>query len=173
MQAARFNTLYENYGSAIFARCCRLLDDRSAAEDAAQEIFLRVHRHIGSAPPNDDALRWMYRITTNYCLNMLRDRKLRPVPTDNLSQVVAVACPEERIVDRDLGRRLTMNAPAHLRVVAWLYHVEGLAQHEIADELGISRRTVVNYLTAFHEYAMKFPGVTAKPTRPRSRRGEN
>lgn len=159
MHASRFNALYESYGSAIFARCCRLLDDRSAAEDAAQEIFLRVHRHIGSAPANEEALRWMFRITTNYCLNMLRDRKLRPAPTDDYADLVGVACPEERIADRDLGRRLTMRAPAHLRAVAWLYHVEGLAQHEIANELGISRRTVVNYLNAFNDYAERFPGT--------------
>lgn len=158
MRPNRFDALYADYHPAIFARCCRLLDDRSAAEDASQEIFLRVHRHIGSAPANDEALRWMFRITTNYCLNMLRDRKLRPPPTDDFSQVVGVACPEERIADRDLGRRLAMRAPAHLRAVAWLYHVEGLAQHEIAEELGISRRTVVNYLGAFAEYAERFGG---------------
>jgi RNA polymerase sigma-70 factor (ECF subfamily) len=165
MPSDRFAALYESYRPAILARCCRLLDDRSAAEDAAQETFLRVHRHIGSAPPNEEALRWMFRIATNYCLNMLRDRKLRPRPTDDLSQVADVTCPEERIADRDLGRRLAMRTPAHLRAVAWLYHVEGLAQHEIAGELGISRRTVVNYLGAFAAHAEKFPGVRREPLR--------
>ena len=48
--------------------------------------------------------------------------------------------------------------------MAWLYHVEGLAQHEIAQELNISRRTVVNYLNAFNAYAEKFPSeVPARP----------
>jgi RNA polymerase sigma-70 factor (ECF subfamily) len=167
MRPDRFQDLYDSYGPAIFARCCRLLDDRSAAEDAAQEVFLRVHRHIGAAPANDEALRWMFRITTNYCLNMLRDQKLRPMLTDDLSRMVDGRCSEERVADRDLGRRLAMRAPAHLRAVAWLHHVEGLAQHEVAQQLGISRRTVVNYLSAFNEYAARFPGVT--PARPLSR----
>jgi RNA polymerase sigma-70 factor (ECF subfamily) len=153
MHADRFNALYAHYGSAILARCCRLLNDRSAAEDASQEIFLRVHRHIGAAPAHDEALRWIFRITTNYCLNMLRDRKLRPTPTDDCDHLVGVASPEERIADRDLGRRLTQRAPTHLRMAAWLYHVEGLAQQEIAGEMGISRRTVVNYLNAFSAFA--------------------
>jgi RNA polymerase sigma-70 factor (ECF subfamily) len=171
MHADRFQSLYQSYGPVIFARCCRLLEDRSAAEDASQEIFIRVHRHIRSAPGNDEALRWMFRIATNYCLNMLRDRKLRPMPMDDLSQVAGVLSPEDHLADRDLGRRLTERAPAHLRAVAWLYHVEGLAQHEIAEELHISRRTVVNYLNAFNAYAEKFPG--AVPARPlaRSARG--
>jgi RNA polymerase sigma-70 factor (ECF subfamily) len=167
MRADRFQDLYDSYGPTIFARCCRLLADRSAAEDASQEIFLRVHRHIGSAPDDAEALRWMFRITTNYCLNMLRDRKLRPTPTDDVSRMIDAGCSEERIADRDLGRRLTMRAPAHLRAVAWLYHVEGLAQHEIAQELNISRRTVVNYLGAFNAYAERFPD--AIPPRPLAR----
>jgi RNA polymerase sigma-70 factor (ECF subfamily) len=171
MHTDRFQSLYDSYGPAIFARCCRLLDDRSAAEDAAQEIFLRVHRHIGSAPEHDEALRWMFRITTNYCLNMLRDRKLRPTPTDDVSRMVGVDCPEDRIVDRDLGRRLTLRAPAHLRAVAWLYHVVGLAQHEIAQQLNISRRTVVNYLGAFNDYAEHFPGARPLARTDRAVRG--
>jgi RNA polymerase sigma-70 factor (ECF subfamily) len=153
MQADRFNALYTSYGSAVRARCCRLLEDQSAAEDAAQEVFLRVHRHIGSAPADEEALRWMFRITTNYCLNMLRDRKLRPTPTDDLSRLVTTGCPEERFAHRDLARRLTSRAPAHLRAVAWLYHVEERDQQEVADELGVSRRTVVNYLAAFARFA--------------------
>jgi len=159
MDAERFNQLYESHSPAIYARCCRLLGDRAAAQDAAQEIFFRVHRHIGSAPANDEVLRWMFRIATNYCLNVIRDRKLRPAPTNDLADLVGVASPEERIADRDLGRRMTLRAPAHVRTVAWLYHVEGLAQHEIAEEVGISRRTVVNYLGAFAEHAKKFPEV--------------
>jgi RNA polymerase sigma-70 factor (ECF subfamily) len=167
MHSPRFQSLYENYGPAVFARCCRLLEDRSAAEDAAQEVFLRVHRHIGSAPSDAEALRWMFRITTNYCLNMLRDRKLRPTPTDDVTRMVDAGCSEDRLAARDLGRRLTMRAPAHLRAVAWLHHVEGMAQHEVAQQLGISRRTVVNYLAAFNEYAARFPG--ARPARARLR----
>jgi RNA polymerase sigma-70 factor, ECF subfamily len=157
----RFEDLYARYGAAIYARCCRLLDDQAAAEDAAQEIFLRVHRHIGSAPVHapDEALRWMFRIATNYCLNMLRDRKRRPIPTEDLADLACDGSLEEGIAERDLGRRLTMRAPEHIRAVAWSYHVEGLAQHEIAEEFGISRRTVVNYLGAFAAFARKFEGA--------------
>jgi RNA polymerase sigma-70 factor (ECF subfamily) len=153
METARFNALYTSYSPAIRARCCRLLEDRAAAEDALQEVFLRVHRHIDSAPADDEALRWMFRITTNYCLNMLRDRKLRPMPTDDLSRLATADCAEERFAHRDLARRVTSLAPAHLRDVAWLYYVEERDQQEVADLLGISRRTVVNYLAAFTRFA--------------------
>jgi RNA polymerase sigma-70 factor (ECF subfamily) len=162
----RFEDLYVRHGAAVFARCRRLLDDHAAAEDAAQETFLRVHHHIRSAPAHDpdETLRWMFRIATNYCLNMLRDRRRRPIPTDDLAQVAGREVGEEQIADRDLSRRLTLQAPEHIRAVAWSYHVEGLAQQEIADEFGISRRTVVNYLGAFTTFARKFErSLVARP----------
>jgi RNA polymerase sigma-70 factor (ECF subfamily) len=161
----RFEDLYVRHGTAVFARCRRLLDDHAAAEDAAQETFLRVHHHIRSAPAHDpdEALRWMFRIATNYCLNMLRDRRRRPIPTDDLAQLAGRDSGEELMADRDLGRRLTLQAPEHIRAVAWSYHVEGLAQQEIADEFGISRRTVVNYLGAFTTFARKFERSLVRP----------
>src|SRR5690242_18415229 len=42
--------LYRKYGPYIYVRCARLLGDRSAAEDATQETFMRVHRHLHKAP---------------------------------------------------------------------------------------------------------------------------
>jgi RNA polymerase sigma-70 factor (ECF subfamily) len=156
MPSDRFSDLYENYGPAIYARCCRILDNRASAEDAAQETFLRVHRHIDSVPPRDEALRWMYRIATNYCLNVLRDGRREREPIGDLPEIADAGISEERLADCDLVRRLVRRAPQSIRVAAWLYHVDGLHQHEIARELGVSRRTVVNHLAAFAEHARKF-----------------
>src|SRR4051794_38631577 len=75
--------LYRRYGPFIYARCVRLLDDRAAAEDATQETFMRVHRHLRKAPDTNEALGWIYRIATNYCLNEIRNRKLRPQPASD------------------------------------------------------------------------------------------
>ncbi|MFI5376709.1 MAG: sigma factor, partial [Candidatus Rokuibacteriota bacterium] len=52
----------------------------ASAEDATQETFVRVRRHLEKAPDAHEALLWIYRIATNYCLNELRDRKGRPEP---------------------------------------------------------------------------------------------
>src|SRR5262245_12099271 len=78
--AGRVTELYRSYGGIIYARCRKLLGDDSAAEDAAQETFIRVFRHLDRAPDERAALAWIYRIATNYCLNEIRDRRLRPRP---------------------------------------------------------------------------------------------
>jgi RNA polymerase sigma-70 factor (ECF subfamily) len=148
-------TLYRTFGGAIYSRCRRILDDPQAAEDATQETFLRVYRHLEEVPDMGQALRWIYRIATNYCLNEVRNRKLRPLPVEQLPEGAPVVPIDGPIADRQLVQRVVARVPEKLRAVAWLYHVDGMDQAEVADVLGISRRTVVNRLNAFREKARR------------------
>lgn len=154
MTEDRLTELYRLYGPAIYARCRRLLGDGASAEDATQETFMRVHRHLAKADSRE-ALAWIYRIATNYCLNEIRNRKHRPEPHDELPDVIG-ADVAGILADRDLAARIVERAPEKLRVVAWLHHVDGLEQGEVARVLDISRRTVVNRLAEFAENAKKF-----------------
>jgi RNA polymerase sigma-70 factor (ECF subfamily) len=133
-----------------------LLGDEAAAEDATQETFLRVHRHLHRVADGDEALRWIYRIATNYCLNEIRNRKRRPAPVEMLPERAPALGGEERIADRDLVARLLDGMPTKLRSPAWLYHVDGFEQDEVASILGISRRTVATRLALFLEKTRKF-----------------
>lgn len=151
-------TLYRRYGPFIYARCVRLLDDRAAAEDATQETFMRVHRHLARAPDPNDALGWIYRIATNYCLNELRNRKLRPqamsAGLDGLEDTGDSL--EAVLANRDAVARLVRRSREKLRAPAWLHYVDGLDQGEVARVLGISRRSVVNRLSEFVASARRF-----------------
>jgi RNA polymerase sigma-70 factor (ECF subfamily) len=151
----RLIALYRTHGGAIYARCRRILGDHPTAQDATQETFLRVHRHIDRAPDPQNVLRWIYRIATNYCLNEIRGRKLRPAPIEKIPEGPTPGAPDDPIADRELVQRLVDHVPEKLRTVAWLYHVDGLEQAEVAEILGISRRTVVNRLTEFQEKGRK------------------
>jgi RNA polymerase sigma-70 factor (ECF subfamily) len=156
----RLTTLYRMYGPVIYARCARLLGDRAAAEDATQETFVRIHRHLAKAPDPSEALAWVYRIATNYCLNEIRDRKLRPVAEAEMPEL-ATGNLEAALADRDLVARIVKRSPEEVRAVAWLHHVDGMDQGEVARVLGISRRTVVNRLAEFKANARKFVARTA------------
>jgi RNA polymerase sigma-70 factor (ECF subfamily) len=151
----RLTQLYERYGRAIYSRCHRLLADAAAAEDATQETFLRVYRHLHAVPDADEALRWIYRVATNYSLNELRDQKQRPQPLEGVIEEPMDANPEARFGDRQLARRLVWQAPERLRSTAWLHYVDGFAQAEVAQILGVSRRTVVYDLAEFSRRAFK------------------
>ena len=141
----------------IFARCRWILGDNAAAEDATQETFMRVHRHLDQSPPQ--ALTWIYRIATNYCFNELRNRRRRAVPMDEPPEpepAIESWGIEAALADRDLASRLIRRAPPKIAAAAWLHHVEGMDQEEVAQILGISRRTVVNRLADFSRNAKKF-----------------
>lgn len=119
---------------------------------------MRVHRHLDRAPDGREALAWIYRIATNYCLNEIRDRRLRPEPADTLPEPRGreSASLERVLADRELAERIVRRSPEKLRVVAWLHHVDGLDQGEVARVLDISRRTVVTRIAEFAEHARKY-----------------
>ena len=152
-QDDRLTELYRTYGAAIYWRCLRILGDRGSAEDAMQETFMRVHRHLDRTPDGDDAVRWICRIATNYCLNELRNAKRRAEPVADLPER---ALDLADLADRDLARQVIARAPEDQRAIAWLYHVDGFDQEEVARTLGVSRRTVVSKLAAFASNARKY-----------------
>src|SRR5262245_48572191 len=122
MNEDRLTALYRAYGPVIYARCRRLLGDGGAAEDATQETFMRVHRHIDRADPQQ-ALGWIYRIATNLCLNEIRNRKRRAALDDEIPESLDAeigADVGKVLADRDLVARIVDRAPEKVRVVAWL-----------------------------------------------------
>ena len=157
MKNARLDELYRRYRHAIHTRCRWLLGHEQAAEDATQEVFCRVARHFDKVPTSEEALRWLYRITRNYCLNELRNAKRRPCEALE-SMDIPDAQREAQLVDRDLARRLIRRAPAHVGVAAWLYHVDGMSHDEVGGALGVCRRTAINYIAEFDERALRFIG---------------
>ena len=152
-QDDRLAGLYRTYGAVIYWRCLRLLGERAAAEDAMQETFMRVYRHLDRAPHGDDAIRWIYRIATNYCLNQLRNQRRRTV---SVAALPAQAQGAIDLGDRDLARHVVARAPSDQGAIAWLYHVDGFDQDEVARIMSVSRRTVINKLAAFSANARKY-----------------
>jgi RNA polymerase sigma-70 factor (ECF subfamily) len=154
----RVGSLYARFGPTIYARCRRLLKNPSIAEDATQEVFLKVLKHIESAPHEDAVLPWIHRITTNHCLNLLRDTRRHAEP-------VAVV-PEQRdddfedsVVSKDFADRVLAETPDDEKTPAVLYHVRGMEQSKVATTLGVSRRTVLYRLAAFTRRARRLQAL--------------
>jgi RNA polymerase sigma-70 factor (ECF subfamily) len=80
--AAAFETLVRANADAVFGHCLRFFCDRTAAEDATQEVFLKVYRRIGSYDGRSALSTWLYRLTENTCLDLARVAKRTPTPAD-------------------------------------------------------------------------------------------
>lgn len=71
---AAFATLVENYESAVYNLCYRLLGDSAEAEDAAQETFLRAYRHLHDYDRHRSFKTWLFAIASHHCIDRLRRR---------------------------------------------------------------------------------------------------
>ncbi len=158
-QSNRVESMYAKYGPTIYARCRRLLKNQVVAEDATQDVFMKVLRHVASAPSEDAVLPWIHRITTNHCLNVLRDSKRHAEPVENLPDLVDDEF-EDTVLARNFANYVLENAPEALRTPAMLYHGKGMAQSKVATTLGVSRRTVLYRLAAFSREAMRLHEAT-------------
>jgi RNA polymerase sigma-70 factor (ECF subfamily) len=130
-----------------------LLRDDQAARDAMQEVFIRALRAGNDFRADASPMTWLYRITTNYCLNSIRDRVRR----DEILQAQGPP-PEEQPLsaeDRHTVLRLLERVPEDVGAVAIHYFIDEMKQEEVAELLGVSRRYVRDRLDAFRETAKK------------------
>jgi RNA polymerase sigma factor (sigma-70 family) len=139
--------LYSRYSRSVWRRARRILADDDAAKDVTQEVFLRAMAIDAKGAFDACPMGWLYRATTNLCLNRLRDTKRR---AEILSECIL---DETRGRDADtqiLVRRILERVPEELQDVAVYYYVDDLSHDEIASILGVSRRTIGNRLATFH-----------------------
>ncbi len=134
-----FETLLRAHERRVLRVAWRMLGTLEDAQDAAQEVFLKLHRHYRRLDPLTlDA--WLYRTTVNCCYDALRKRR----PVDRLT--VEPAAPPETDLERDERRRLVTEGlktlPERERAAVVLREIEGLSTAEVAAALGTSEVTV-------------------------------
>nr|XP_061797975.1 ECF RNA polymerase sigma factor SigM-like [Nerophis lumbriciformis] len=117
-----------------------------------QEVFVRVATKHDSYRGDAPMLRWIYRITTNLCLNRLRQKRTHPVVADPQA-VLRMIDGTTRSEDR--GAVMTVLA-AHdelTQQIAVYYFVDEMSMEEVAETVGYSRKTVSKKLERFRKRA--------------------
>lgn len=147
MQA--FAALVRETESCAFALAVRMLDDADDAEDAVQECFLRVWRHLGRYDGRAKFTTWLYTIVSRICLDRLRERARTGAVTTRLPEgceaVGTVESAEARIETRDLAeavRAMARELPPVQRLVFTLRDLEDLPVREVCDITGLSEGSV-------------------------------
>jgi RNA polymerase sigma-70 factor (ECF subfamily) len=148
-EPATFEELLRTHEAMVARTALRLTGNRQDAQDAAQEVFLRLHRSLGRMDDSRNLTGWLYRVTVNVCRDILRKRR----NTDSLedAQVAVPSCAEA-----DLGRaeqlKLVEDAlrtlPEKERAAVALRDIEGLSTREAAEILGSSEATVRSQISA-------------------------
>jgi RNA polymerase sigma-70 factor, ECF subfamily len=120
-----------------------MLGDADAAADAMQTVFVKVFekRHTLKAEYPSSLL---WRIATNHCLNVIRERAARGETVRADALLSTIACSddlEERVGSRSVLRKLFGRHPESSRVIAVLHYVGGNRQgNGVAAPVGFGER---------------------------------
>jgi RNA polymerase sigma-70 factor, ECF subfamily len=140
-RAQEFEALVCAHQQMVLRTAYRLLGRIEDAQDAAQEVFLRLFRNLERI--DGDAKAWLYRVTVNVCNDHFRRRRV-VVGLDVESPDPA---PDAlRVLTLDERKRLVMEGLAILaereRTAVVLRDIEGLSTAEVAGILGVEEVTV-------------------------------
>jgi RNA polymerase sigma-70 factor (ECF subfamily) len=157
-ERAQAAALYRHYGPAVYRRCLRLVRDQETARDATQDVFRKLLLDKTRLEGGDDVLPWIYRVATNHCLNLLRDRGRKGETA--LDDGFELASPgdgaEALYPERQLARQVLARFDTETQAVAVGVLVDGMEHAELASALGISAKTVSRKLEKFLTNARKF-----------------
>ncbi len=150
-----FRKLYENYHQKIYSTAITMLGNAEDAEDAVQEIFMKIYRKVSNFNGKSKIGTWLYRIAVNVCIDHVRRGKAQRSKSFSVEEESLINLREnseevERSAILSEVNRLPKKAIAQLspklRAVVVLRDLQGMAHSEIADILGCSKGTVSSRL---------------------------
>jgi RNA polymerase sigma-70 factor, ECF subfamily len=157
--SSQVSRLYRELGPPVYRRCLRLLGDRAAAEDATQEVFVKLLRDIDRLSDRDTVLPWIYQVATNHCLNLRRNAR-RHGEVAAVDELVSMREARDRgpegYPDLQLVRAVLSRFDSLTQAVAVGVFVDGREHAEVARMVGISRRSVIRKLKTFVERSRVF-----------------
>lgn len=139
--AVAFRQLYDRYKVQLFLYCLRMVNDRDAAKDVLQDVFIRIHTRREQYRPGTNFPGWVHTIARNLCLNARRDAREH----QSYDESMPYASADEVTSDVALRQRLAeeiARLPALYREALVLREYEDLSYQEIVEALGATMATV-------------------------------
>lgn len=142
-----FAELVTRYQAAVYNLAYRMLGDAGEAEDAAQEVFLRIYRRLATYDQDHRFSTWVLSIASHYCIDLLRRKRPWLVPLENISNWMRARTrgPEASALameQQDTVRNLLAKLPEHYRLVLLLRYWHDLGYEEIAQVVGLPVSTI-------------------------------
>ena len=141
-----FGLLVQQFQDAVYGTACAILGSFHDAQDVAQDVFIQAWSALGSLERAESFPGWLYRMTRNRCLDVLKQqrrreerahRAARPVAlTDDPAQSVARA----EIKDAVLAAVGSLSEPH--RLATTLFYIDGYSVREVAEFLDVPSGTV-------------------------------
>lgn len=163
-----FSELVERYQTKVYSLALRMCGSEDDAFDLAQEAFLRAWQSLGSYRSDAAFSSWLYRLTSNVCIDYLRKKKRSRVISltfeddegeqAQLELPDSAPTPEQRLLQKEEQALLreAMNAlPVEARQILTLRAINGLSYEQIAEVMGLPEGTVKSRLSRAREQLRK------------------
>ena len=173
-----FTELVEAYQSHVYNLCYRMLGEPEAAEDAAQETFLRAFQHLHRYDQRRPFATWLLSIAAHYCIDRIRRRKFSFISLDQEEEHDApelpdaeAARPEDEAVRREQREQMQgaigkLDSVDRAAIVLRYWH--DCSEAEIAETLNLTVSAVKSRLhRARRELAGYWPTEERQPSRGR------
>lgn len=157
--ANAFEALVLEHQKNVYNLSLKMLGNPEDAMDASQETFLRAYRSLGSFQGDSRFSVWLYRMTSNVCIDLLRKRKRRAevsmTVTNEDDEESELEIPDERfspdaVLDKAERVRAVREGlrklPEEYRRILTLREIGGLSYEELADALELELGTVKSKL---------------------------
>lgn len=160
-----FDFLLQKYRSPLVNFLYRMVRDTAAAEDLAQEVFLRVYRARKQYTPSAKFTTWLFRIATNLALNSVRDTRYQKLSVSIDASTDGEESPplelparelriDQKMIERDrtnLIRKAIWALPEKQRAAVLLHKYEEMDYAEIAKVLECSESALKSLLFRAYE----------------------
>ncbi|MFL5320324.1 MAG: RNA polymerase sigma factor [Myxococcaceae bacterium] len=165
-----FRLLVERYQKKIYAVALGMLKDKEDAMDVTQEAFVKVYKYLDHFKGDSSFYTWLYRITSNICIDVLRKRQgggmREQVEFDETMEMDTAEAnigalgsrlgtnPQKSALRKELADKIQealAQVPEKHRMILLMREVEGLSYEDLAKVLEIPKGTVMSRL--FHARA--------------------
>jgi RNA polymerase sigma-70 factor (ECF subfamily) len=143
-QEDAFVELYNRHRDRIVSYARRILRNQAQAEEAAQDVFLKLYRARDSYSPRSRFSTFLYRIATNHCLNIRArvEHKLVARDVEAAERPAGPGDAQDRALDRKAMREhldaALRTLPDRQRAALVLVHYEGMSYREAADTIEVT-----------------------------------
>lgn len=140
-----FAELIERHEAMVYSLAYHFFNDRSRAEEVAQDVFLQLYRNLASLETESHVLFWLRQVTTRRCIDQVRRARMKAVSLDDAGELKVVDRLADPFLDRRL-KKLVQELPDLQRAVVTLRYQEDLDPSEICRIVGLPVNTVKSHL---------------------------
>ena len=156
--------IVRKYRDKIFRHALYVVKDYQEAVDVTQEVFIKAMRETRFFDPDFKMKAWLFRVTSNLCFNIVRDRKRRGGILERMVKVTSIEADQLRSVSHNETQRSVLGQLDKLnekhREILYLRYYSDLSYAEIAETLDIQLGTVMSRLSRAKGRLMELMGKT-------------